>query len=204
MIRPLLILVLLLAGLVAGGAVRAAIPGQDPDWPCQQRLVPQATAATFWNGELPQGVDWHADPKVAKLVGEIASRDVPVEEAKPKIDAFAKSVPAASRRKKLAEAFIGVVEQSNVERATIDDRIEELTRRQRGIASDIDKLSGEIDSVPADATGDAAAHRADATERKDFLTRTFLETQRTMRYACEVPADLDSRLGELARKMQNQ
>ena len=37
---------------------------EDPDWPCQQRLVPKLTAAAYWNGPPLESLgDWRADPK---------------------------------------------------------------------------------------------------------------------------------------------
>ena len=62
---------------------RAAIPGQNPDWPCQQRFVPALTAGTFWNGPLPDKADWHADARVA---AQVATLDQPHVHIEPPID----------------------------------------------------------------------------------------------------------------------
>jgi len=72
--RPRAILVGALACLLplaAGAAPRNA----NPDWPCQQALVPEIAAATVWAGPPVDGIgDWHAEPAVAALVGRAAPR----------------------------------------------------------------------------------------------------------------------------------
>jgi hypothetical protein len=39
-------------------------------------------------------------------------------------------------------------------------------------------------------------------QRHDFTARNFEEIQRTIRYACETPVELDARLGAWARALQ--
>ena len=43
---------------------------------------------------------------------------------------------------------------------------------------------------------------AELIDRSTFAQRTYYEAQRTMRYACEIPAELDQRLGLYARALQ--
>jgi len=49
----------------AASARSAPQRAEDPDWPCQQRLVPNVTAAAYWNGTLDMQGDWQADPEVS-------------------------------------------------------------------------------------------------------------------------------------------
>src|SRR5712691_6290502 len=76
--RPIGWIVVVAAVSAAASVGSAPQPAEDPDWPCQQRLVPKLTAAAYWSGTLDmqgdwsgtldmQG-DWHADPEVAELV----------------------------------------------------------------------------------------------------------------------------------------
>jgi hypothetical protein len=201
MSRSVLLLAICLT--LTGGIAQAAIPGQDPDWPCQQRLVPDVTAGTYWNGALPDKDNWRDNPKVAALVGDIASRDVSVEDATAKIVGFSAKLSKKERDALLPEAFLGVVDETNRQREGIIERIKDLTRRQRELAEIVAKTSAEVDAIPDTATGDAATQRAEAAQRLEFVTRTFQDTQRTMRYACDVPGQLDSRLGALARSIQS-
>jgi hypothetical protein len=177
----------------------AAPPAEDPDWPCQQRLVPELTAGAYWTGvPIPDKVDWRADPRVAKLVEEVAPRDVPTETGVAEIQAFVKT----AEPNVLPAAFAGILEETNRQRDQLIARLKELMRRQREIAAKVGKATDEASSIPADATGDDAARRADALNRQAFLTRTFDETRHTMRYACEAPTALDARLGAYARALQ--
>ena len=58
------------------------------------------------------------------------------------------------------------------------------------------------DAIPPDAQGEAAAKRIDLQQRHDFTARNFEEIQRTIRYACQTPVELDARLGAWARALQ--
>jgi hypothetical protein len=75
----------LAAALVAASA-HAAPRAADPDWPCQQRLVPELTAAAYWRGPPLQGLgDWRADPEIAELVRRLSPRRVTTQEGLAKI-----------------------------------------------------------------------------------------------------------------------
>jgi hypothetical protein len=181
----------------------AAPPLEDPDWPCQQRLVPELSAGTYWAGApIPDGVDWRSDPRVAELVQATVPRDVSVEAGTAKIQAFAKTLEEGEKAKILALAFAGILDETNRTRDQFIVRLKELTRRQRDIAAQVAKIADEANAIPADATGEAASRRTDAVDRQAFLTRAFDETRRTMRYACEAPTELEARLGAYARALQ--
>jgi hypothetical protein len=188
--------------LLASPSAPAAIPGQNPDWPCQQRFVPALTAGTFWNGTLPSGPDWHANPRIAALVGETAPRDIPREEGHARLAGFVKRLKPAEARTLPPLLFIGIVDETNSERAEVIGHIEDLTRRQRELGDVVAKIAAELQAIPPDAQGDDAAKRAEIVQRRDFVIRSFEETQRTMRYACEVPVELEARLGDYAKVLQ--
>jgi hypothetical protein len=193
-----------LSAVVFAGAVRAVSapwPG-DPDWPCQQRLVPHLAAAAYWNGPPLDGLaDWHADPEVANLVQRLAPRRVSTEQGLSEIAAFVKTL-SGDRRRRLALAFLGLLKESDRERADLIEELKEIGRRQRELADLVARLSGELNAIPPDAIGEAAARRVDLQQRHDFTARNFEEIQQTIRYACETPVALDSRLGAWARALQ--
>jgi hypothetical protein len=184
---------LVLAALVlAATAARAAPP--DPDWPCVQRLMPSLTASTYWTGPAPKA-DWHADPAISTLVAEIAPRTVPADAAVAKVNQFAAGLPADGKPDRLAELLAGLVEETNLQRGEIIDRLRGVARRQRkisdlvaGVTSD---LSHETDPVKHD----------EMVQRRSFLLREFDSMQRTVRYACEAPVQLEARLGSLGRAL---
>jgi hypothetical protein len=185
-----LALTTLSAAVFAGAVgVRSALPPVgDPDWPCQQRLVPKLSAAAYWNGpSLDDFGDWRADPAVANLVRRLAPRQVSTEEG----------------LHRLGLAFLGLLDESNRERAGLIEELKEIGRRQRELADLVARLATELNAIPSDATGEAAARRIDLQQRHDFSARNFEEILRTIRYACETPVALDAWLGAWARALQN-
>ncbi len=192
------------AVLVGAVGARSARPrAEDPDWPCQQRLVPKLAAAAYWNGPSLGNVgDWHADPAVVDLVRRLAPRRVPTQEGLTEITAFARTL-SGDRQHRLALAFDGLLEESDRERAGLIEELRQIGRRQRELADLVARLAAELNSIPPDATGEAAARRTDLQQRHDFTARNFEEIQRTIRYACETPVALDARLGAWARALQN-
>jgi hypothetical protein len=181
----------------------AAPPAQDADWPCQQRLVPHLAAAAYWNGPgLDTAGDWRADPEIADLVRHLAPRRVSTQEGLSEIAAFSRTL-SGDRPRRLALAFQGLLEETDRERAAVIDDLKQIDRRQRDLADLVARLAAQLNAVPADASGEDAAKRIDLQQRHDFTTRNFEEVQRTIRYACEIPVELDARLGAWARALQS-
>ncbi len=191
--------------LACAGAVQAwaATPrGEDPDWPCQQRLVPTLTAAAYWNGPLAETLgDWQADPEIADFVRRLAPRRVSTEDGLSEIAALARAL-SGNRPRRLALIFHGLLEETDRERAALIQQLKQIGRRQRELADRVAQLAAELDAIPPDAAGDASARRVDLQQRHDFTARNFEEIQRTIRYACELPVELDARLGAWARALQ--
>jgi hypothetical protein len=164
--------------------------------------VPKLAPAAYWNGPSLDGVgDWHADPAVAALVGRLVPRQVSQEAGLAAIAAFARSL-SADRARRLALAFLGLLDETDRERRALIDALKQLGRRQQELAGLVSRLAAERDAIPPDATGEAAARRLDLEQRHDFTARSFEEIGRTIRYACESPVALDARLGAWARALQ--
>jgi hypothetical protein len=189
--------------LAAAGNARSAPPrSENPDWPCQQRLVQKLTAAAYWSGPALEGLgDWRADPAVADLVRRLAPRRVSTQEGLTEIAAFVRSV-SNDRSRRPALVFRGLLEETDRERAGLIEELKEIGRRQRELADLVARLATELNAIPPDARGETAAKRIDLQQRHDFTVRNFEEIQRTIRYACEIPVELDARLGAWARALQ--
>jgi hypothetical protein len=183
--------------LIAGAAPRS----EDPDWPCQQRLVPHLAPAAYWNGPVDEQGNWQADPEIADLVHRLAPRRVKAEEGLAAIINFGKTA-SEDRPHRLALAFRGLLEETDRERAGLIERLRQMGRRQRELADLVARLGNELAAIPPDATGEAAEKRVDLQQRHDFTVRNFEEIQRTIRYACDTPVELDARLGVWARALQ--
>jgi hypothetical protein len=192
-------------GLTLAAAVNAhsAPPrSEDPDWPCQQRLVQKLTAAAYWSGPALEGLgDWRADPEVVDLVRRLAPRRVSTQEGLSEIADFMRSV-SNDRSRRPALVFRGLLEETDRERAGLIEELKEIGRRQRELADLVARLATELNAIPPGARGETAAKRIDLQQRHDFTVRNFEEIQRTIRYACETPVELDARLGAWARALQ--
>lgn len=193
------VLVLRLVLLSGGAAARDA----DPDWPCQQRLVPVLGAAALWSGPPLAGAgDWHNEPRVAALVEHIAPRNVGAEEGKAAIAAFI-SESGADHTRLAALAFTGLLEETNRQRSDLIAHIKEIARRQRALSLLVSRITAEEQAIPEDATGPEGDRRAELDQRRQFTTRAFEGAERTIRYACEAPVQLEARLGAWARALQS-
>ncbi len=189
-------------GVLAVALVAAAAPrSEDPDWPCPQRLVSHLTAASYWSGQLDMQQDWRADREVVGLVRRLAPRRVATEEGLADIAAFA-GAASEDRPRRLAMVFRGLLEETDRERADLIERLKQIGRRQRELAALVSRLAEELRAISADSDGEAADKRIDLQQRHDFTARNFEEVQRTIRYACETPVELDARLGSWARALQ--
>ena len=196
---------MLLAVALTGwtAAAMAAPPPTDPDWPCFQRLVPQLTPGTYWAGPpAPAEADWHKDKAVADVVAQAAPRSVSITDGVAALDAFAAGLPPDARAASLAETFAGLVDETNRQRDEVVERIKELVRRQRAVAAIVQQISESLSAIPPDATGEQAAQRDDIIQRRALVIRGFEDVQRTIRYACDVPVQLEARLGAYARALQ--
>jgi hypothetical protein len=201
--RPTLRLGVALALALVASSAATQPRRQDPTWPCQQPLVPSLAAATVWSGPPIEGIgDWRAEPRVAALVQQIAPRAVDAATGEKAIAAFTEALAPAERRRLVPMAFAALLEETNQQRAYLIARIKDLAERQRKLVEIIGKLTSELEAIPASATGEQAAQRAELEERRGFTTRSFDGVQRTMRYACEAPVTLDARLGAYARALE--
>ncbi len=176
-----------------GQAALAQIPGQDPNWPCAQRLVAVLTPGSYWAGNVPAKTGWRDDDKIFPLVTDIVNRDTPDDQAMAKLQAYAGSTPAEQR----ALLFSALVDETNDERTLLIRRIEQLGLRQRRMGDVVADISTKVDEMPV-----SDPHRPDLVGERDFDVRAFQETQRTMRYACEAPASMERRLGAFAKVLQ--
>jgi hypothetical protein len=176
----------------------AQIPGQNPNWLCAQRLVETLAPGSYWNGPaIPQNTNWRDDEKIFTLATEIVDRDTSDADALAKLDAYANAIPAEKRATDIPFLFGALVDQTNDQRSILIQRIEQLGHRQREMGDTISKISNEVD-----AASPASPGRDDLIGKRDFDIRVFKETQFTMRYACEAPANMERRLGEFAKVLE--
>ena len=74
-----------------------------------------------------------------------------------------------------------------------------MARRQRALTELVSKITAELRALPADAP---STQREEIVGRRAFLIREYEEIERTIRYACEVPVQMEAKLGTLAQALQ--
>jgi hypothetical protein len=191
--------------LMAGPLPASAAGGADPDWPCVQRLVPELAGAQMWGGQ-PTLDQLPADAALASslnaLPDQIASRDMPVEQASEKARQALEQVPEAERDTQSALLFRDTLARINEERAGLIRGIRNFARRQKQLA---DKVTAEgrqlvqLRKDPAQATT-----LEETTTSRQWDMRIFDERQRALRTLCDQPVMLEQRAFALARTMQGQ
>lgn len=171
-------------------AVQAPAPnGADAKtWPCQQPFVPKLSPELFWESPPAPDPNWQNDAALAKLVAEISSRDLPVSDATAKLQSYFSALPAPERRQKLPALFTGLFQTIAAERNAVMLRLLALGKRQLGLAETVRKLESE--------EGDEAALQ------REFALRALQSEGQTLRYVCQIPQELEARLGAFVRILQ--
>ncbi|HTO84250.1 MAG TPA: hypothetical protein VMQ73_18645 [Methylomirabilota bacterium] len=179
----------------------AAAAEPDPNWPCQQPLVQNVTAAMIWSGPPLDNIgDWHSEPTVEALVERIAPRNVSTKDGQAAIEAFLRDLKG-DRKRLVTLAFAGLLDETNDQRTGVIGRIKDLAERQRNLSELVNKLSIEVGGLPPSEQTNPSPEHKDLVDRWTFTTQAYTQTQQTMRYACEIPGQIDSRLGVYARAL---
>ena len=186
--------------LAVGVPSAPAASGQDPDWPCVQRKVPELSLAQIWTGpELPGAArQWAGDKEIAGLVAELSARRVPLVEAQDHIHEFGKSLPADQADARLLTLVEGLFDHMNAERSQIMSGIQRYARKQRALAAELRKEGSELDALRAKSGADPEEIDR-RTERLTWDTRIFDERVQSLTYVCEVPTLIEQRLYALAK-----
>ena len=177
-----------------------AAQGDDPDWPCIQRKVPELSFGQIWNGpELPSAAaDWTKDAAITGLVAELAARRVPITEAEQMIRDYSARLTSSERQTQLAKLMQGLFEHMNRERSQVISGIARYAHTQRDMAESLRRDASAVDALRAKAGADANEIAA----RDDQLvlrTRIFQERVQSLTFVCEVPTLIEQRLYALAK-----
>ena len=188
--------------LALTGSPALAAGGEDLDWPCIQRLVPEISAGMVWAGPpLDQALEWREDAEVAEAATRMAKRAMPLAEAEQAIEEFAVRHGAA-KDPKLTMLFAGVFEEINGKRATVIAGIKRFTRRQKQLAGRIEAQLGELDSLTPGQGAEQDARRAELIEQNRWDSRIYEQREASLTYLCETPVLLEQRLFALGRAIQ--
>jgi hypothetical protein len=180
----------------------------SPDWPCVQRKVMTISPAQIWDGPSIDDVKgWEDDEQIAELTSYLESRRVPMEDAEKAIKAYAESIPAAERDKKLTQLFASVLQKINTDRSFVMGRVEEFQRRQKGRAEELEKEGSKLSEldqeIPAvEQLGPRDTKLTPEQQEYNWNARIFQERQQNLTVACEIPTLIEQRAYEISRAIR--
>jgi hypothetical protein len=177
------------------GAPAAAATGEDPDWPCIQRLVPEIAPAVIWPGPPIDQVDGPENPITEELARELAARRVPLDEATARVEEFAATLADEQKDEQLTRLFARMLEIINSDRSSIIRGIKEYARGQRALAETINEKNERLIELPKDEV----LERETLIAERDWDVRIYDDRARSLTYLCEQPVLLEQRAFALAR-----
>ncbi len=204
-VHKLAVIALAGAVLLFRGAAWAAV-SEDPDWPCVQRLMPEISAATVWNGPPINDARraWRETRPVRDLVVRIADRRMTPEEAERDIAAFVKTLKSEEKNPTLTLLFAGVWETLNDRRRAMIEKIKEFARQQRARAERIEQKLLDFDRISADTSAAGRARTEEFSQDLAMEVRIFEDREKSIRYLCDLPVKVEGTLGALARVISAQ
>jgi hypothetical protein len=179
------------------GAPAAAATGEDPDWPCIQRLVPEIAPAVIWPGPPIDQVDGPENPITEELARELAARRVPLDEATARVEEFAATLADEQKDEQLTRLFARMLEIINSDRSSIIEGIKEYARGQRALAETINEKNERLIELPKDEV----LERETLIAERDWDVRIYDDRARSLTYLCEQPVLLEQRAFALARAL---
>jgi hypothetical protein len=179
-----------------------AAQGDDPDWPCIQRRVPELSIAQIWTGpQLPlEAADWAKDPLVSGLVADLAARRLPLPQAQERIETYRDSLPEAQKWQGTALLVQGLFDKMNSERSQVIAGIARYARNQREMAMRLRQEASAVDALRARPNANDR-ELAQRSERLMFQTRIFHERAESLTFVCEVPTLIEQRLYALVKTL---
>ena len=179
----------------AGGPRRLAAAGEDPEWPCVQRLVPEIAPAMIWAGPPIEFGRCRTSPAIDQLAGELAARRVPLAEAEAQIDAFADTLAPERKAEQLTQLFARTLEIINRDRSSIIQGIRKYARGEHALAEAIAEKNERLSALPADQV----LERDTLIAERDWDLRIYDDRRSSLPYLCEQPVLLEQRAFALAR-----
>jgi hypothetical protein len=173
----------------------------DPDWPCEQGLVREISAAVVWDGPAvePYLDRWSEDEEIAQLVGRLTSRATSRDKSQQLIDNFAQAQPPETRNQRLTQLFAGVLSTLNADRSKLISGILRYSRDQQRRANALDSHLAEIVELEAENTEESRQRLAEGMKRIEMEQRIFDDREKSIPFLCTRPRAVEQRIGELAR-----
>lgn len=196
MIAHRLFVFVLTALAVANWSTRLDAAGENPDWPCIQRLVPEIAPGMIWSGPPIDTIEPSAhEPVIDELAGDLAARRVPLEDAEAQIAAFADSLAADQKNAQLTRLFSRALDIINRDRASLVQGIGKYARGERALAEKIAAQNAKLAELPKDQV----IERDTLIAERDWDIRIYDDRRGSLTYLCDQPVLLEQRAFALAR-----
>jgi hypothetical protein len=184
-----------LALLWSAGVQPLAAAGEDPDWPCVQRLVPEIAPGMIWAGPPLDRVDGEPRPEVDALASELAARRVPLDQAEAQVERFAATLENGQKDEQLTRLFARTLDDINRDRSSIIQGIRKFARGQRALAERINARNDQLSALGPDQVVERDALLAE----QGWDLRVYEDRRSSLGYLCEQPVLLEQRAFALAR-----
>jgi hypothetical protein len=166
--------------------------------------VPEISLAAVWAGPALDDASnkWKDDPKIRTLVGKLAARRLPLDDAQKAATEFLTS-PGIDKAAAGKLLFAGLFDTLNAERSSVMNGLERVTRRQRQAA---DKIRADTLALQAlqDATPPDQPKIDELGNQLVWETRIFEDRRHVVKFVCDVPTTIDQRLFALGRTIQQE
>jgi hypothetical protein len=194
------------ACIFVGGALAAgsAAPvGEEAEWPCEQRYVPELSAGTIWVGppldEL--STPWYENEAARDIVYGVSAEGLEPEEGVAMIDEFAATL-GPERNEVLTQLFAGLFDKFNTQRSRMLRGIKNFFRRQQNLVKQINSVENEIRELEEAGVAKDDKGLLDLNSQLTWNVRVYDERQKLTVYVCEEPVLLEQKLGVFARAIQ--
>lgn len=194
-----------LTGIVLALAIPAATAladeAADPNWPCQQLLVPKLAAAQLWAGDLPPADSvLTAPPDLSELGRSVMSQSITDDQASKMLTDFKAHLKSAKKFKAEAPTvFLAALNEANFQRARQISGIKKFTEGQMALSK---KLAQDVDDLDKLTQGQPARDGTpamDVENRVHLEQKVFEDREKEVPYLCEAPSIGEQRLGLVAR-----
>ena len=183
--------------LILTTALRPAVAAEARDWPCQQPMLPEIGPGAVWAGPsigalAPAG---DVDPTIQHLAANLAARRTPLDQAKAKIDDFAKGLPAGQKNEQLTRLFAATLAIINHDLGSINGGLKRYASGQQALADRITASNQRLTQLASDQVQERDA----LSSQRDWDLRIYRDRRSTLSSLCQQPDLLGKRAFTLGR-----
>lgn len=184
------------AAMTLLGGAAWADTGNNPDWPCIQRLQPNLSLVQVWSGPEPTEAQRQLahDPAIVQIADRLEQRRLPIDQASAEIADYAKQAD----NDHLIALMVALFNRIGPDRSALIAGIGRYGHKQVELGAQIQARRSKMEELQAAEAPDFDAIDAEETAL-DWDTRIFTDRQQALTYVCETPVILEQRAFALGR-----